>query len=69
MTIKTLQRRLDRLETDRRGDRSVLLLWDDGDDPNIEHKAEKAQREGRRVIVLRWQGVTGERFDTSGNRS
>ena len=55
MTIKTLRRRLDRLESDRSGNQPVLMIWDDGVDPDIELQAEKAKREGRQVMVLRWQ--------------
>ena len=55
VTIKTLRRRLDRIESDRLGKQPVLMIWDDGDDPDIELQAEKAERDVRQVMVLRWQ--------------
>jgi hypothetical protein len=52
VTIKTLRRRLDRIESDRVGKLPVLMIWDDGVDPDIELQAEKAERECRQLMAL-----------------
>lgn len=69
MTTKTLRRRLDRLESNRRGNHTVLMLWGNDDDPDIKRQAEMAKREGRQVLVLRWRSDSSERPETSANRS
>ena len=55
MTIRSLRRRLDRLEQDLKPDLPVLMLWHDGNDRDIERQAEKARAAGRQVIIVGWQ--------------
>ena len=53
-TLRSISKRLDKIEQARKPDLPVLMLWHDGDDRDIERQAEKARAQGRQVTMIRW---------------
>jgi len=52
--VKSLRRRLERIEARLTEAKRPLYIFDDGQDENLPERIRQAKAEGREVIVVRW---------------